>query len=83
MLEAEHPHDLLHVLLKEKTTDLLLTKMSENIEKGIMQISKTMTTSLIKGCVRGDSEKCCNWHNERIRVGSQMLKTFHMLKHLI
>lgn len=57
--------------------------MSENIEEDAMKMSKTMTASLIKGCFRGNSEKCCNWCNERIIVGSQMRKTFHVLKLLM
>ena len=42
-----------------------------------------MATSLIKGRIRGNSEKCCNCHNERMRVGSQICKIFHAPKLLI
>ena len=37
-----------------------------------------MKASLIKGRIRGDSNKCYNWYNKRIKLGLQIYKVLHI-----
>ena len=48
--------------------------MKDQLAADAIRIGKTMKNSVIKGRIRGDSNKLYDWCNECIRVGAQILK---------
>ena len=71
-------YNTLHLSNGNRYVEVLVRRMKEQMDRDITHIGKTMHTSLIKGRIRRDSNKIYNWYNERIRVGSQIYKVFHM-----
>ena len=68
-----HPSDV------DRSIEVLMKRMKDQMNGDVALIGKAMKTSLIKGRKKwGDSNKCYDWHDERMRVGSQMHKAFHM-----
>ena len=82
-VDEDHLCQMLHLEETERSTEVLLKKMKDQLAGDAMRIGKTMKSSLIKGRARGDSSKFYDWHNKCIGVGSQIFKALRVPEMLI
>ena len=73
-------YNTLHLSNIDRSMEVLINRITKQLNRDIVHIGKAMRIGLIKGRVRRDSNKYYNWYNEQIIVGSQIYNVYHVPK---